>query len=274
MGLFGCDETGKILTDFATLTRHGLQAQALQRTTTLRDRGLPLTPLGGVVDLHLGYGTAGVSNASWSVLPLSAHDRMLDDLVRAQLYRPSGAPDDVLQTTLHGEVADVMLSDSPADYLALYPVLLLVGDQHFGDGLAERLLSALRAGAHELVVQPFHLTRMGQGMVRQLNGTGKLTVVSPPPLRSTGRTPAIAPADLDGIARKHLPAVVANATLLSGEPARIVCQVNSQLGGGFVLELSNPHGVGKSLCSPMTLDPHGAVRVSVVLWGPRRAAGP
>ena len=60
-------------------------------------------------DLHLGYGTAGDADASWSVLPLSANDKMFDDLVREQLYLPSGAPDDVLMTTPHGEIADVML---------------------------------------------------------------------------------------------------------------------------------------------------------------------
>ena len=54
-----------------------------------------------------------------------------------------------------------MLSDSDADYLALYPVLLLVGEQNFtatgdqGEPLAARLLASVwreRAGYEEMLV--------------------------------------------------------------------------------------------------------------------------
>jgi hypothetical protein len=266
MGLFGCDQSGSILTDFATLTRHGRQAQAFQRTTRRRDRGAPLTPLGVVLDKHLGYGTAGVADASWSVLPFSVHDRMFADLVEQQLYLPSGAQDDVLQTTPHGDIADFVLSDASADTFALYPVLLLAGDQHFTDGLAARLLGAMQSQTtHELVVHPFHLGRMGAGMIAKLNATGKLRVVSPKPLQSTGRVPAIAPVHLDSIARDHLPAIVDSVTAQSsGAPVNILWQVNAQATGGFVLELSNPHGVTKAPCAPMELH-GGTVRARILL---------
>ena len=270
MGLFGCDDDGTILTDFATLTRHGRQAQSLQRTVSQHDRGAAITPLGIVIDLHLGYGTGGVGKASWSVIPLSDNDLMFDDLVHQQLYVSSGRADDVLQTTPHGELADVMLSDAASDYLALYPVLLLVGDQSFGDagGLGARLLAAMQANTtRELVVQPFHMASMSKDMAAKLQSTGKLTVrkrifcaiykskrsfcqdrlgtnmgkvlkkdtflqvIDPPPLSSTGRKPAIAPAQLDAIAHAHLPAVVANATLASGDSVHILWQVNRQQTG-------------------------------------------
>jgi hypothetical protein len=289
MGLFGCSDDGTILTDFATLTRHGRQAQSLQRMATQHDRGAAVTPLGIVIDQYLGYGTGGVGKASWSVFPLSDHDAQFDDLVTQQLYISSGRADDVLQTTPHGELADVMLSDSASDYLALYPVLLLVGDQDFGDGrqLGARLLAAMQANTtRELIVQPYHLASAGKDMAAKLQSTGKLTVVSPPPLSSSGRIPAIAPAQLGAIARTHLPVVVTNASLASGESVHILWQVNRQQaatststtssggggGGGFILELSNNHGVTKSPCAPMVLDPQGAVSATIVLGEDARSA--
>jgi hypothetical protein len=194
------------------------------------------------------------------------HDRMFADLVEQQLYLPSGAQDDVLQTTPHGDIADFVLSDASADTFALYPVLLLAGDQHFTDGLAARLLGAMQSQTtHELVVHPFHLGRMGAGMIAKLNATGKLRVVSPKPLQSTGRVPAIAPVHLDSIARDHLPAIVDSVTAQSsGAPVNILWQVNAQATGGFVLELSNPHGVTKAPCAPMELH-GGTVRARILL---------
>ena len=158
-----------------------------------------------------------------------------------------------------------MLSDAASDYLALYSVLLLVGDQQFGDGLAARLLAALgTATTKELIVQPYHLERMGDGMAQKLNQTGKLTVVTPAPL-PCGRTPAIAPAHLDAIGQRYLPTTVQSATLASGQAVDILYQANAQASGGFVLELSNNWGVKKQPCAPMNLDPQGAVRVQVAL---------
>ena len=163
MGLFGCSDDGTILTDFSTLTRHGRQAQSFQLTTTLRDRGAAITPLGVIIDLYLGYGTGGVERASWSVFPLSDNDRMFDDLVHAQLYVSSGRADDVLQTTPHGEIADIILSDAAPEYLALYPVLVLVGDQRLGDHLGARLLAAMQTNTtQEVIVQPYHLEQLGK----------------------------------------------------------------------------------------------------------------
>ena len=56
-----------------------------------------------------------------------------------------------------------------------------------------------------------------------------------------------------------------SATLQSGEAVHILWQVNVQASGGFVIELSNPHGVAKAPCAPMVLDSQGAVRVKIVL---------
>ena len=56
-------------------------------------------------------------------------------------------------------------------------------------------------------------------------------MIDPPPLSSTGRKPAIAPAQLDAIAHAHLPAVVTNATLASGDSVHILWQVNRQQTG-------------------------------------------
>lgn len=39
----------------------------------------------------------------------------------------------------------------------------------------------------------------------------------------------------------------------------VAVQVNAQRNGGFVIELSNEHGVNKAPCATMSLDPGGAV---------------
>ena len=249
MGLFACDDSGNVLTDFAALTEHGTNAQAFQRTTNTRARGSALTPLGVLVDKYLGYGTGAAPESSWGVFDLSDHDKMFSDLAHAQLYVNSGVPDDDLQTTPHGEIADMMLSDSAPAVLALYPVLILVGDHVFGKtDLAQRLISWTQTNtSDELVVQQFHLDQAGASVAAQLNGTGKLSVVSPDALPSTGRTPAISEAHLDAIGRRHLPVVLERATLSSGKAVEILWQVNRQPSGDFVVELSNPWGVTKAV---------------------------
>jgi hypothetical protein len=45
-------------------------------------------------------------------------------------------------------------------------------------------------------------------------------------------------------------------------------QVNAQQNGGFVIELSNEYGVTKAPCATMSLDPAGAVKVTLRLKKP------
>ena len=74
---------------------------------------------------------------------------------------------------------------------------------------------------------------MGAAAATMLNNTGKLTA-----LAATG----ISGTQLDAINHKHLPALLANATLGSGRVVArdVLWQVNRQHTAGFVMELSNP----------------------------------
>ena len=124
------------------------------------------------------------------------------------------------------------------------------------------LLEALRFsdGSDELLLQQYHIDTMAPADWAAINATGKARVLMPP------KGTAITVSDLCALARRHLPVVVANATLVgSGELVDILYQVNALPSGGFAVELSNPFGVDKIPCSPQRLDPHGAVRVVLEL---------
>jgi hypothetical protein len=85
---------------------------------------------------------------------------------------------------------------------------------------------------------------------------GKAKILADP-----GAGKAIGPAQLIDVGRRHLPVVVVNASLAKGTTVAILWQVNAQAGGGFVIELSNEHGVAKDPCGTMTLQSAGAVTV-------------
>lgn len=175
------------------------------------DRGTPLMPLGILVDLYMGY-QAGIGPATnhWNVLPMSGNDTALDYLFKQQLFVDSGLPDAELKTTPHGlqsnvvcrrlqsvcrpesetgvcqlssgEIADVILSDADADFLSLYPVILLVGEQDFSaaSGLSARLIAALKTnGVEELLMQQYHRDMMPPTAWAELNATRKVRIVTP-----------------------------------------------------------------------------------------------
>ena len=283
IGVFGCDATGRMDGNFDTLSQTGLIAQALLRTARTHDRGTPLMPLAVIQDLYLGYlsqseitkqsvnGSSRVPafgfgddfvGKSWHVLNMSENDAGFADLLHHRLYKAYGLPDEEFKSTPAGEIADIFLSDANATYMGLYPALLLVGDHDFSHGLAGRLLEALRSsnGSDELLLQQYHIDTMAPADWAAINATGKVRVLTPP------KGTAITVSDLRAVARRHLPVVVANATMVgTGELVDILHQVNALPGGGFTVELSNPFGVDKIPCSPQRLDPHGAVLVTLEL---------
>ena len=117
----GCD-THQVNTSFGSLSPLGLIAQSVLRTARTHDRGTPLTPLAIITDLYVGYNTGAQAAdpstdgvAAWGVLPMSLHDKAIDYLFHSQLFVASGLPDEELKTTPHGEIADVVLSDSGAE---------------------------------------------------------------------------------------------------------------------------------------------------------------
>ena len=87
-------------------------------------------------------------------------DFQFHDLLHEQLYPPADREADEpqdLKTTPHGEIADIVLADASADFLSLYPVLLLAGDQDFSGDLVQRLHRALNSTANELILQQWHV---------------------------------------------------------------------------------------------------------------------
>jgi hypothetical protein len=75
------------------------------------------------------------------------------------------------------------LSDADADFISLYPVILLVGEQDFSatSGLTSRLLAALTSskGVEELVLQQYHVDTMPAQAWAAINATGKARIVAP-----------------------------------------------------------------------------------------------
>ena len=231
-------------------------------------------PLGVIVDLYLGYqvGT-GPALSSWNVLPMSTHDATFDDLLHRQLYVGSGLPDEEFKTTPHGEIADIILSDSEPEYLSKYPVLLLVGDQDFSPtrGLGQALLGALASSTlRELLLQEYHVESMPAGIWSAIQATGKAKILQPQPqlgFHPPG-IPAIANDDLSRIAQQYLPVTVENITLANGDVVNILWQVNAQRSGGFVIELSNEWGVEKLPCNYTHIDDAGVATVTLRMHKP------
>ena len=128
----------------------------------------------------------------------------------------------------------------------------------FHDGRADFAAASCRCHGY----WAFTLLRDRQDHVGQTSST-----------TSTGRIPAVENGHLDMIARRYLPVIVANATLVgNGTPVNILWQVNAQTTGGCVIELSSEWGVKKAECDTMKLDPAGTVRATLLLMKEARGA--
>ena len=278
------------------LSVHGRNAQELFAISSAHPRGTPLTPLGIVIDELIGW-TAdfnydyasgshpGTGNgSSWGILPAAPHDSELDDLLNAQLFvaAPDGSPMGggahppwsgganqteylELRPTPHGELADIHLSSANSTVLGRYPVLLLAGDMpalaqpETQRALAEAL--AMEDGTEALILRPHHAAVLGEAGLQKLNASGKVELSEADNLTRTGRAPALSDERLRRISREYLPVSVTP----SGEQG-LLWQVNA-LPGGWALELSNPNGVIKTACTPLTLDPAGEVHATITARG-------
>ena len=275
------------------LSVHGQNALELYAITSTRERGTPLTPIGIVVDELLGWtadmgytyasgSVPGTGNgSSWGILPALEHDSELDDLLNAQLFAtaPDGSKQSgtwtsfkneteflELRPTPYGEIADVQLSDANATVLARYPVLILAGDmpslrhtttqQSIGDALS------MEGGTETLILRPHHVKVLGSAGLAALNRSGKVELSNTPPLARTQRAPAISDQRLEEISAQYLPVQV-YSTPSAGQRG-LLWQVNGLPDTtSWAIELSNPNGVVKTSCTPMTLDSTGAVTATL-----------
>jgi len=159
-----------------------------------------------------------------------------------------------LRPTPHGEIADVHLSSANATVLAMYPVLLLAGDMpalaqpETQQALADAL--AMEGGTDALVIRPHHAEVLGAAGLEKLNASGKVELSQPTALESTKRVPVITDERLAEISHRYLPVKVTSSP--SPGQQGVLWQVNGLGGGGWAMELSNPNGVVKMSCTPLT----------------------
>ena len=133
-----------------------------------------------------------------------------------------------------------------------YPVLLLAGDM---PALAQpetqqALADALDDGTDTLILRPHHVEVLGVAGLAKLNYSGKVELSEEAPLGRTKRVPAIADDRLRAISLKYLPVQVTSVN--SPGQQGLLWQVNGLRNGGWAVELSNPNGVTKTSCTPLT----------------------
>jgi hypothetical protein len=286
--------------DGQRLSVHGQNAQDLFAISIAHERGTPLTPVGIIIDELIGwtsdfgytYAHGSVpstgNGSSWGILPPMPHDIELDDLLNAQLFataldgtKQSGTWNSYknetefleLRPTPYGEIADVHLSSANSALMGKYPVLLLAGDM---PALAQpetqqALADALDGGGTEtLILRPHHVQVLGVVGLAKVNASGKVELSDEPPLSRTKRVPAIADERLRAISSKYLPVQVASVE--SPGQQGLLWQVNGLPSGGWAVELSNPNGVIKMSCTPLTLDPKGEVAATLHAKTPIKTA--
>lgn len=244
-----------------TLNRHGEAAGAAHRFMRDHDRGYPYTPLLIVLDRLAGY--CPYQGRTWGVLPLTAGDQEIYDLLETQLFSsparlqvPGDPPNperNYLQPTRYGELADVFLSTAPGAIMKHYPVILLVGDVDFPAAFVDELFTAAEAGSR-ILLHPRHVQAMRPGDLHRLREAGSIEVLAAEINPDTGRPAAVAPQRLREIEREHLPIGV------EGDPVQY--QINRNR-SGWVIELINNDGVVKEGRKPAVVHPSVIARVQL-----------
>lgn len=246
------------------LTAHGIAAADAFRFMRSHDRGNPYTPLLVVLDHLSGYN--GYQGLTWGVLPRTAADQEIHDLLEVQLYHSPkrlpipGNPDNpearYLHPTRHGELGDVVLSTATGAFMSRYPAILLAGEIEFSPRLIQELTTVLESGSR-LLVHPRHVTALGAEGWKRLESAGAVEVIEPWVNPDTGRAAAIPDTRLAKLAAELLPIEV------GGDP--IQYQIN-RTDSGWVIELINNDGVVKTGRTPARVYPEV---VSHVVLKPR-----
>lgn len=243
------------------LTAHGRAAAAAFAFMRAHDRGNPHTPLLVVLDHLAGYN--GYTGLSWGVLPRTAADQEVADLLEVQLFdgpkrlpvpgNPPNPEAGYLRPTPHGELCDVVLSTATGAFMGRYPVILLAGEMELGPGFVQELETALAAGSR-LLVHPRHVKALAPAAWERLQKAGAVEVIAESTHAITRRPAAIPDERLARIAREHLPLTV------EGDPVQ--WQVNRNA-TGWVVELVNNDGVVKSGRTPARTFPEVVAKVRV-----------
>lgn len=243
------------------LTSHGEAAAAAFGFMRTHDRGNPHTPLLVVLDSLCGHN--GYQGLAWGILPRTAGDQEVDDLLEVQLYSsPSrlpvpGDPENpearYLQPTRFGELADVVLSTATGALMRRYPVILLAGDMEFPPGFLHELITALEGGSR-LLMHPRHVAALSPADRRRLEAAGPVEVLPVWTDPRTGRPAAVPDTRLARIADEWMPLGV------DGDPVQY--QVNRNR-AGWVVELVNNDGVVKTGRTAAVVHPGVVARVTL-----------
>lgn len=248
-----------------TLTSHGRKAAEVFNFMQSHPRGVPYTPVAVVLDHLAGYNA--FMDKPWGILKPTEGDRETRDLFDFQLFPGSDhihvKPDPInpeisyLRPTPYGEMFDVLLTSAPADVLASYPALLLVGDIDFTPAVIAELAKAVERGT-QLLIGPRHRDALGPELAR-MKQLGRVEILEPWTNPVSGRPAAISSDRLARLSRELLPITV------SGDA--IQYEIN-RTPSGWAIELVNDRGVAKKPGEPAVTDPSAVARVTLSAWMP------
>lgn len=247
-----------------------------------RDRGTPYVPLAIMMDAEAGYGgsiCSPIDRQQWGTFKHNEHTQSVYDLLNEQLlscepecqYPAIGAnlsrgETMQLRSSPYGEIADVLQSDAVAAALALYPVVLLVGDIDFER--EPRLVQSLAAAAQssgtklkKVLMLPYHIDAMGHEAFAELQKaftTSTAVEVLDQWLNpKLNRSAAISDARLSSLAAEL------NLVNVSASPFGVQWSTNTLETGDVLVYVANNGGVVKPACSAQVLDASRAIEVSV-----------
>jgi hypothetical protein len=240
------------------LTEHGRKAAEVFRFTQEHERGIPWMPVAIVLDHLAGYNA--YMDKPWGILEPTPGDREVRDLFDLQLFpgsdhihaKPDAANPEAsyLRPTPFGEIFDVLLSTASSELLAKYPVILLVGDIQFDDGLVDALAGALRQGSQVLIAAR-HREALGARFTR-LEQLGDIQVLVAWTNPVSKRPAAISNDHLQRLAARLLPVEI------TGDSIEYQINRNSV---GWVVELINNRGVIKKPDQPAQVEQQKTARV-------------
>jgi hypothetical protein len=226
----------------------GLMQRAAGRwLNTVGQPGVMMTPVALMLDFFAGWTfprhlyTSEVYRV-WGNLPYEPGDYLTDgvlDMIYPGYQDSSYFHDEsgFIAPTPYGDIADCLLSDSPAWLLARYPLLVIAGESGGGAEVRDKLEAYVEQGGH-LILTAGNLAKLPGGIagfqignsVKHFNKGARVRV-------GTQQVVEDGPFDLNTLA---LPKMVRILAECSGVPAAVV----APFGKGEVTIIASPFGVG------------------------------